>query len=681
MSWIEKCYSRLLIDNHITDQLPRYMSRFDPAEYVRLVRKSGVDSAMVYACDHNGNCYYPTQCGHMHEGLKGRNIFADTVSGLQASGIVPVAYYTVNYHNDSASRFPACRMRDSNGMTHSGRYHYSCPNHPEIVQFFQQQILEIVRYPIAGLFIDMTFWPMVCCCDACKNAFRQLTGAEIPGTLDWDSALWRRFQEFREDSLSEFAEKLTATARAARPEISVTHQFSPVLHGWLLGQSAGIAEASDYASGDFYGGKNQQRLGVKVFAGYSTQMPYEFMTSRCVNLNDHTSSKSDDELYLHALTTLANAGAYFFIDAINPDGTLEEAFYDRLQALNQRLKPFKNLVARHRPVPAGEVGVYFSTRSCVDRNRNGMSLQQVADFEGNMGQRHDPVIEELLGITSLLQSLHIPYRMITERTDNYGGLKALITANADFLEESEYEKFRQFTAGGGLLIATGNTSRHIRKQDHLRDFYLADVFGVQASGKDTGSCSYLALPGEMLSANGVCPLAMSTTATVHAPVNLPDFPVNDAQHYASIHSNPPGKTTEFAGMTENVWGRGKCFWFYSNVLGIRNWSQQKFAGDFLQRNLPAFVVNSENLPASTELTLLQSATEQCLILGIVNYQDELPNIPLHDLRLTFRLPEAKRLRSCIRASDNGSMKFTENNALITFEIPRLDDGELFELHY
>ena len=32
MSWLEKCYSRMLIDNHITDLNPRFMSRFDPAE-------------------------------------------------------------------------------------------------------------------------------------------------------------------------------------------------------------------------------------------------------------------------------------------------------------------------------------------------------------------------------------------------------------------------------------------------------------------------------------------------------------------------------------------------------------------------------------------------------------------------------------------------------------------------
>ena len=92
MKWIKKCYSRLLIDNHITDQLPHFMTKFDTREYVRMVRLSGMEASMVYACDHNGNCYYPTKAGHMHGNLHGRDIFGETVAGLKDAGIVPVAY-------------------------------------------------------------------------------------------------------------------------------------------------------------------------------------------------------------------------------------------------------------------------------------------------------------------------------------------------------------------------------------------------------------------------------------------------------------------------------------------------------------------------------------------------------------------------------------------------------------
>lgn len=679
MSWIETCYSRLLIDNHITDLKPEYMSRFDPQEYVRLVKLSGVESAMVYACDHNGNCYYPTQCGHIHRGLRGRDGFGETVRGLKAAGIVPIAYYTVNYHNDSAQRFPECAMRDINGQTHSGRYHFSCPNQPRILEFYKRQITEILRYPVEGIFIDMTFWPMICCCDACRAKFRRVSGMEIPWKIDWKDSQWLAFQRFREDSLADFAKKLTQTVRQIRPDATVTHQFSPVLHGRHLGQTVGIAEASDYASGDFYGGRRQQRLAVKVFDAYSTKKPFEFMTSRCVTLYDHTSAKSDDELFLHALTTLANGGAYFFIDAINPDGTLEESFYRRLQALNGKLAPFKNMIVSHRPVPSAEVGIYFSMNSCVSRRSSGTRLRDLKESGGNMELRKNDVVEELLGITDLLQSLHIPCRIITERTEDYSGLKALIAANADYLPDTEYEKFRRFTASGGLFIATGSTSRFNDKGQYSGNFILADVFGVNDSGRDTETCSYLALPGCFLSSDGISPLATASTAKVHAFVNLPDFPVNDPVHYASIHSNPPGKTTVFTGLTEHQYGRGKCFRFHSNLLGIRRHSQQEFSRNFLRVHLPPFVTESENLPNSTEITLLKSTTSDSLLLGIVNYQEELPNIPLLGIHLTIRLAGQDKIRKIIRASDGREVAFRQENGLLSFEIPRLENGEILEL--
>lgn len=352
MSWLEKCYSRMLIDNHITDLNPRFMSRFDPAEYVRMLKLSGVESSMVYACDHNGNSYYPTKVGHMHAGLNGRDIFGETVRGLADAGIIPVAYHTIIHHNWSAKTHPQWQMRDRTGNNHGNRYYWSCPNNDEYVEFCCTEISEILAYPVAGIFIDMTFWPTVCCCDSCRAKFRAATGAEIPEVIDWRDPAWVRFQRWREDSMAEYAMKLTGHARKARPGVTVTHQFSPVLHGWFLGASSGIAEASDYTSGDFYGGRLQQRFGAKAFSAYTNMQPYEFMTSRCVSLHDHTSTKSDEELYLHAATTLANGGAYFFIDAINPDGTLNEHFYKRLGKIVRKLEPFR----RPPPAAAGAAG-------------------------------------------------------------------------------------------------------------------------------------------------------------------------------------------------------------------------------------------------------------------------------------------------------------------------------------
>ena len=187
MKWMKKCYSRLLIDNHITDLKPEFMRRFDPAEYVRMVKTAGVDSAMIYAGCHNGNCYYPTKVGHMHANLDGRDIFGETVAGINAAGITPIAYYTIVFHNDSAKNHQAWRMQDVNGKQSDGRYWYSCINNPDYVNFVKQQLSEISVYPVAGIFIDMTFWPLVCHCQNCRSKYRAENGREIPLTIDWSN--------------------------------------------------------------------------------------------------------------------------------------------------------------------------------------------------------------------------------------------------------------------------------------------------------------------------------------------------------------------------------------------------------------------------------------------------------------------------------------------------------------
>ena len=105
----------------------------------------------------------------------------------------------------------------------------------------------------------------------------------------------------------------------------------------------------------------------------------------------------------------------------------------------------------------------------------------------------------------------------------------------------------------------------------------------------------------------------------------------------------------------------------------------EFSRNFLRAHLPPFVTESENLPNSTEITLLKSTTSDSLLLGIVNYQEELPNIPLLDIHLTIRLAGQGKIRKIIRASDGREVAFRQENGLLSFEIPRLENGEILEL--
>lgn len=673
MNRAQSCYSRLLIDNHITDLKDSYMRKFSPEEYVRMVRLSGVESAMVYTCDHNGNCYYPTEIGHIHANLDGRDIFGETVAWLRKAGIVPVAYYTVNYHNDCAQRLPHTRIIDNIGQDHDGRYHFTCPNQPDALAFYESQLAEILQYDVDGIFIDMTFWPTICCCSACREKY----GKPFPETIDWNSPEWVGFQRFRERSLAEFAQKLTDFIRRKKPGIAVTHQFSPVLHGWYLGQSDGIAAASDYASGDFYGGKMQQRFAVKAFAAYTRIPPFEFMTSRCISLNDHTSAKSDEELFLSALTTLANGGAYLFIDAINPDGTLEETFYRRFHDLNRRLEPFRNAVRNLNGRSAARVGVYFSMASCVNRAINRIELKK---FNGgcanNMSIRKNAVLDELLGMTDVLNRLHTPWQVVTSSTADFSGLETLIICNAAYLSPEETGRLREFVRNGGTLIATGTTSLYDTGGCGGENFALADVFGVDYTGKRSDRVTYTGT--ELIYAEGDVPLTCPTQETeVRGMLTFPDFPVNDPEHYASIHSNPPGAKTDFPAVTVHHFGKGVCVWLAAPIALQNHATQRAFMKNLFREFLPSFVIQEKNLAESAEITLLK-APDGTELLCIVNRQDETPVIPLCNVEFSVCHPE--KPKRIVRVSYGAEVPVVWENSELHFSIPELHYGEFFQIY-
>jgi hypothetical protein len=398
-----------------------------------------------------------------------------------------------------------------------------------------------------------------------------------------------------------------------RPDISVVHQFSPVMLGWYFGQNSRFSQASDYSSGDFYGGRNQQRLATKVFSAFSANIPFEFMTSRSVNLADHTSTKSEAEMICSAATTYSNGGASFFIDAINPNGTLNSAVYERI---GRELKPA--LIA--------DVGLYFSMASHVKWENNGETLETITDPANNMQPISDILpVKELLGTSIVLGRANIPYRIITEETADFTGLKAIIINNAAYMSETEVGNIRKFVADGGMLIATGMTSYYNKQGQTSGDFALSDVFGVSYSGENSKKVNYL-VPneGELISCNYPAALVNATTSEVLGKVAEPVFEPFDEVRYASIHSNPPGAVSENAGLTINNFGRGKCVYLYSSLLALQQEAQQSFGKLLFEKYTKSDLIVNSNAPACVEITILKSTTKDAYLICFVNYQAELP---------------------------------------------------------
>jgi hypothetical protein len=675
-------YASFLVDSHITDHDESFLSKFDPSAYVAMVRQTGADSIMVYGCCHCGNCYYPTRVGRMHRNLKGRDVFGETVRLLRKEGILPRAYYSVVYQRQAAQDNPSWRVTQIDGAQSYRRSWYCCPNSEGYRNFANAQIKEIVAYDVDSIFIDMTFWPGICVCDSCRSRFLKESGREIPVTVDWSDPSWVHFQRSRERWLSEFAHELTGAAKSVNPDVAVAHQFSPVLLGWMYGQSYSMSLANDVPSGDFYGGKNQQRLGTKVLAAFERELPFEFMTSRCVDLRDHTSTKSDDELLCSCVTTLANGGTYLLIDAINPDGTLEPRFYERAHRISETLKPFRQKLAGHRPKLQADCGLYFSMASQVRRDHNGVSLRHIMSPENNMLAISDlRPMQEVLGTAIVLNRAKIPYRVIHDHSTDFSGLKTIIINDASFMSSEEAQRLREFVEKGGTLIATGLTSYQDLDGKTSGDFALKDVFGVSFTGRFSKHWNYITqIEGELVSNDVPAPLVNATTAKPLAFVAEPLFPRDDFEHYAATHSNPPGKPGPHIALAVNKFGRGTCVYLNSSFLARQAEAQQAFFESILRRFAQSSIVLATNLPKCVEVTLLRSTIgKPTYLLCLVNYQDELPNIPINDIELTIALPGGDTPALCRSITSQKIVESQKACGGFKICIPRLDLAEMLEI--
>ena len=214
--WFEKSYRRSLMDMHIEDWDPSFLSLYQPSRHVSLLKEANVQSAMVYSHSHVGCCYWPTKTGHAHKSIleSKRDILGEFIESCRRENIDVIVYYSLIYNNRAYEQMPDARIIDifgnasreeSEEKTPSSRYGVCCPNSMEYRSLVKTQVNELLNsYRFEGIFFDMTFWPKICYCDHCRKRFFDETGNELPKTVDWKDRDWVAFQRKREQWLAEF---------------------------------------------------------------------------------------------------------------------------------------------------------------------------------------------------------------------------------------------------------------------------------------------------------------------------------------------------------------------------------------------------------------------------------------------------------------------------------------------
>ena len=168
--WFQNAWRRAVIDMHIPDWDPKFLSEFDADQYVEALFRSRAQSIVCYAHSHVGLFNYPTKIGKQHAGLNGRDIVAEMIERCHRRDIAVVLYTSLIHDRWAFDTHPEWRGKHARGFEFgtNSRYGIVCPNSPyrEYVRAWVREICE--RFDFEGMRFDMTFWVGVCYCDDCQ---------------------------------------------------------------------------------------------------------------------------------------------------------------------------------------------------------------------------------------------------------------------------------------------------------------------------------------------------------------------------------------------------------------------------------------------------------------------------------------------------------------------------------
>lgn len=644
-----------------------FLKDFSPETYVENLKTANVKSAMVYLQSHVGYCYYPTKVGHTHSAfLQKTDSMKKFVDLCHQNNIDVTAYYSINYNNIEAEAHPDWKivtMKGDSELEFGGdRYGLCCPNNPDYHEFVKAQIKELIEYAdFDCLFFDMPFWRYTCHCEHCTAKWNKVYEGEMPserGTPEWD-----RYIAIKETWTDEYISKFTAYIRSIKPDMSVYYNYAcSLLPADEFISSEVINKHQDFASGDIYRGAITQSFACKYFDAVTPNKPFEYMTGRCdFTLACHTVTKSDDKLKLAAMMTVAHHGANFFIDAIDPKGTMDARFYKKLGEIYKETEKYEPYMANGELI--ADVGLFY----CLE----GRGMNVKSEF-GHYNAT--------LTVSKNLIRKKIPFGVFSQGTiEQSHKYKALIMANPKFLNDNTINTLKNYVENGGILYFSGSDEPKL-----LKEFLNTEVLDTTYS-----NYTYLAPKPEYENLlgdfNAEYPLACQSKlpiikdvedADVLATITLPYINANDPDAFASIHSNPPGTPTNHQGLIIKNYGKGKVIWSAFGIEAKTIKAYREILVNLLNyAGLKEFSVTTN---ASPNVEVVAFKNQNSITLSAVYITDDEDTEIQSPFEITVKCKDVISVKLLPTGEE---IPFTQTGEFVTFKTKELNIFDMYEINF
>lgn len=682
LKWYTNKFRRHLCDMHIDDWSDEFLKDFSPENYYELLKKANIQVAMVYLQSHVGYCNWPSKTAKVHRHfVEKENDMKRLIDLCRENDINVVGYYSLNFNNWAHDTHEQWRMINDRGTSaRSGRkgYRYGlcCPNNKEYRDFVFKQIDEILDFfEIDGLFFDMLYWPHACYCPSCRERYMKESGKELPLEEQCSVAEWTSFCDSRSAWMGEWAQSVTDYVHKRCPELSVEHNFSAA-KAYSLCCRDGVSDASDYVGGDIYGGAREQSFVCGLYRDMSKNQPFEYMTGRCTpGLKVHTVNKTEDELTRQALLTCAHHGAFLIIDAMDPVGTMDERVYDLIGKINEK-------EAAYEPYLTGtlieDIGLFYNIDSAINLQTGEGSARAKLGFPATaeMCNNHSAILQA----SKHLASMHIPFGITTKgKKDIWKKYKAILAPNINNINDDVIDALLEYVKEGGCLYFSNCDCKRL----------FETLTGGELCGYSDTRMPYI-FPAEgyeniIEGYNEKYPLPIETVVPFVKGIDSKNiiayFKLAYTEHFeeptrfASIHSNPPGVTTQYPAIAKFTYGKGNVIWCAGSPEFHDGKDYEKILRNLLEMmGLTTYSISS-NAPSNVEL--ISFIDKNKIRISAVNVTESNEFFEFPEFDVTVRT--SKQIKNVKKLPCKQLVPFVQKDGEVLFRIDKLKIMDMYEI--
>ncbi|RIK81916.1 MAG: hypothetical protein DCC68_07645 [Planctomycetota bacterium] len=329
-------------------------------------------------------------------------------------------------------------------------------------------------YGFVGYSFDGNYHPPICYCPACRKAYRDERGRDLPAKVDLDAVEYREYLVWRGEKLEDHYRRLQKRLKGIRPDAVVTTWTTNAgRYGHFLTSprvmSARMNLLIDLPMQEWW--LDETNLGASVAPTFGAE-------------------------YLAAVTGYRKCGCEpYLMSRGNPYSP------DSFPAHERMIRSM--LVLAHGSTTAHSLGwtggangaapVFAETKRREPWVNNGTPIAWAAILVSEQTRQFyayrdiaERFLPHVFGAYRMTLEEHLPAMLINDwdvTAESLARLRVVVLPNAAALSDEQVAALREYVQNGGGLVATTETSLCDELGRPRKDFGLADVFGVSYRGR------------------------------------------------------------------------------------------------------------------------------------------------------------------------------------------------------